>query len=181
MGQRSRPIAGFLLAALLPALAGCFGVSQNPSYFPYLLPTGDIIQTHAKPGFGYYNDFDKHACRLEVRPIEATNPVQTQHVIIATVYDEAGKPRRHRRVEWMLEGVGNIVEVDEAGLFPGRGYKVDNKYAVSYTAYTEHKVDRGKRHPTDDFMIRPGQTWCVLTSAVEGDTHVTGSAPDIHR
>ena len=33
---------------------------------------------------------------------------------------------------------------------------------------------------TDDFMIRPGQTWCVITSAVEGDTHVTVYAPEIH-
>lgn len=166
------------VGCLLP-LPGCFGVSQNPSYFPHLLPTGDIIQTHAKPGFGYYSDFDKHACRIEVRPIESTNPVQTQHVIVATVYDADGKPRRHRRVEWMLEGVGNIVEVDESGIFPGRGYKVDNRYAVSYTDYGEHKITRGNGNPNDDFIIRPGQTWCVITSAVEGDSHVTVYAPGI--
>ena len=50
-----------LLAAGFGLLSGCFGVTQNPSYFPYLLPTGDIIQTHAKPGFGYYANFDPHA------------------------------------------------------------------------------------------------------------------------
>ena len=98
-----------LLAAGFGLLSGCFGVTQNPSYFPYLLPTGDIIQTHAKPGFGYYANFDPHAVRLEVRPIESTDPVRTQHVIIATIYDEKGVPRRARRVEWMLEGAGNIV------------------------------------------------------------------------
>src|SRR3712207_8109044 len=38
-----------LLAAGLCLLTGCFGVSQNPSYFPYLHPFGDVIQTHAKP------------------------------------------------------------------------------------------------------------------------------------
>ena len=32
---------------------------------------------------------------------------------------------------------------------------------------------------TDDFVIRPGQTWCVITSAVEGDTHITAYAPGI--
>src|SRR6516164_5506292 len=116
-----------LLAVGFVLLPGCFGITQNPSYFPYLLPTGDIIQTHAKPaGPGYYANFDPHACRLEVRPLESTNPVRTQHVVIATVYDEKGVPRRNRRVEWMVEGVGNIVEVDESGFFPGRGYKVDN-------------------------------------------------------
>src|SRR5438093_1453634 len=32
-----------LAAGLCAGLTGCFGVTQNPSYFPYLLPTGDII------------------------------------------------------------------------------------------------------------------------------------------
>jgi uncharacterized repeat protein (TIGR01451 family) len=155
-------------------------VSQNPSYFPHLLPTGDIIRTHAKPpGPSYYANFDPHAVRLEVRPLVATNPVRTQHVLIATVYDEKGLPRRQRRIEWMVEGVGNIVEVDESGVFPGRGYKVDNRYAVSYTNYKEHRISRGNTNPNDDFVVRPGQSWCVISSAVEGDTHVTVYAPEI--
>jgi uncharacterized repeat protein (TIGR01451 family) len=169
-----------LLTGTLCAPFGCFGVSQNPSYFPYLLPTGDIIPTHAKPpGTGYFANFDPHAVRLEVRPLDATNPVRTQLVLMATVYDETGKPRRDRRVEWMLEGVGNIIEVDESGVFPGRGYKLDNKYAVSYTDYCEHRLTRGNVNPGDDFIVRPGQTWCVISSAVEGDTYVTAYAPGI--
>lgn len=172
-----------LCSLLLPALVllgmefGC--ASQNPSYFPYLLPAGKITPTHGKPGFGYYANFDPHACKLEVRPLESTNPVQTQQVLIATVYDGDGKPRRGRRVEWMTEGVGNIIEADESGVFSGRGYKWDNKYAVSYTAYSEHRVTRGNNNPNDDFVIRPGQSWCVISSGVEGDTHVTAYAPGI--
>jgi uncharacterized repeat protein (TIGR01451 family) len=178
-GRRLR--LSLLLALGLCALPGCFGVTQNPSYFPWLLPTGDIIPTHAKPpGIGYYANFDPHAIRLEVRPLQATNPVRTQHVLIATVYDENGKPRRERRVEWMIEGVGSLVEVDESGCFPGRGYKLSNKYAVSYTNYCEHRLTRGNKDPNDDIVIRPGQTWCVITSAVEGDTYVTAYAPGIN-
>jgi hypothetical protein len=148
----------FLLVSLSPfLLSGCLGVSQNPSYFPHLVPTDDIIRTHAKPkGPSYYANFDPHAVRLEVRPVVATSPVRTQHVLIATVYDACGKPRRNRRVEWMIEGDGNIVEVDESGLFPGRGYKVDNRYAVSYTNYNEHRITRGNVNPNDDFVVRPG-------------------------
>jgi uncharacterized repeat protein (TIGR01451 family) len=169
-----------LLAIGLALLSGCLGVTQNPSYFPFLLPTGDIIRTHAKPpGLGYFSNFDPHAVRLEVRPFEGTNPVRAQQVLIATIFDDKGEPRRHRRVEWMLEGVGNIIEVDESGYFPGRGYKVDNKYAVSYTDYCEHHITRGTADPNDDFVIRPGQTWCVISSAVEGDTHVTVYAPEV--
>jgi uncharacterized repeat protein (TIGR01451 family) len=89
-------------------------------------------------------------------------------------------PRRDRRVEWMLEGSGNIIEVDESGFFPGRGYKVDNRYAVSYTSYKEHRITRGNQNPNDDFVIRPGQTWCVISSAIEGDSHVTVYAPEIY-
>ncbi len=44
-----RTVAVLVLAAGLVAFAGCFGISQNPSYFPHLLPTGDIIRTHARP------------------------------------------------------------------------------------------------------------------------------------
>jgi uncharacterized repeat protein (TIGR01451 family) len=180
MGARARKTCLTLLAAGASLLAGCFGVSQNPSYFPHLLPTGDIIRTHAKPPLGgYYSDFDPHAVKLEVRPLESTSPVRTQHVIIATVYDENGNPRRNRRVEWILEGAGNIIEVDESGFFAGRGYKVDNKYAVSYTNYGEHTITRGNADPNDDFIVRPGQSWCVISSAVEGDTYVTVYAPGI--
>jgi uncharacterized repeat protein (TIGR01451 family) len=173
-----------LLAVGLCPLGGCFGLTQNPSYFPWLLPTEDIIRTHAKPpGAAYYSNFDPHAVRLEVRPIQQTNPTRTQLVLIATVYDgdgENAKPRRNRRVEWIVEGVGHIVEVDESGCFPGRGHKVDSKYAVSYTNYHEHRITRGTPDPNDDFVIRPGQTWCVITSAVEGDTYVTAYAPGVY-
>jgi uncharacterized repeat protein (TIGR01451 family) len=173
---------GYLVVGLLilGTSGGCFGVSQNPSYFPYWLPFGDVIPTHAKPpGYGYFGNFDPVAVRLEVRPVQATNPVRTQHVVIATVYDAKGKPRRDRRVEWILEGKGSIIEVDESGCFPGRGYKEGTHYAVSYTNYHEHRFTRGNANPIDDFVIRPGQTWCVISSAEEGDSHVTVYAPGI--
>jgi uncharacterized repeat protein (TIGR01451 family) len=170
------------LAACLLLLSGCYGVSHNPSYFPYSFePFGDIVRTHAKPvGHGAYGNFDPHAVRVEVRPLEGVSSVRRHYVLIATVYDEKGEPRRHRRVEWMLEGAGNIIEVDESGYFPGRGYKVDNHYAVSYTDYVEHHVTRGNADPNDDFVIRPGQSWCVISAAVEGDTHVSVYCPEIY-
>src|SRR5262249_49436681 len=122
---------------------------------------------------------DPHACRLEVRPQETCMPVRGQQVLIATVYDEDNKPRRKRRVEWILEGPGNIIEVDESGYLAARGYKVDNKYAVSYTDYFEHAITRGNSDPGDDFVIRRGRSWCAIPSAVEGQTTVTVYAPEI--
>jgi uncharacterized repeat protein (TIGR01451 family) len=182
MGPKGRRVCQALVLALCAGwLSGCFGVTANPSYFPYLCLPGDIIETHAKPpGPGYFANFDKYSVRLEVRPLDAANPVHTQHVLIATVLDCQGNPLRSRRVEWLLEGVGNIIEVDESGFFPGRGYKVDGKYAVSYTDYCEHTITRGNKDPNDDFTIRPGQTWCVVSSAMEGDSHITCYAPGIY-
>jgi uncharacterized repeat protein (TIGR01451 family) len=181
-----RGAALVVLLSLLSAVSGCFGITQNPSYFPYLLPFGDIIQTHAKPPSpGYYANFDPHAIRLEVRPLkdvngqDVTDQVRTQHVLIATVYDEKDQPRRDRRIEWMIEGVGSIMEVDESGITPGRGYKTSNKHAVSYTAYCENRLTRGDKNKSNDVMIRPGQTWCLISSPVEGDTYVTVYAPGI--
>jgi uncharacterized repeat protein (TIGR01451 family) len=175
-----RYVPTLLVCACLGLLGGCSTFNGNPSYFPYLWPTGEITRTHAKPpGKGNFANFDPHAVTLEVRPLESTDPVRSQRVVIATIYDENCKPRRDRRVEWMIEGVGNIVEVDESGFGPGRGYKVDNKYAVSYTSYGEHTITRGNANKNDDFTIRSGQTWCVISSPVEGDTHVTVYAPEI--
>ena len=66
--------------------------------------------------------------------------------------------------------------MDEHGLGSDRGVKVDNKYAYGYTEYKTHELNRGG----DDFQIGPGQTFCVISSAVEGQTNVTVYAPGIH-
>src|SRR5262249_51227571 len=100
--------------------------------------------------------------RLEVRPLESTNPIRTQQLLIATVYDEKGVPRRNRRVEWVLEGAGAIVKVDESG-FLFHGHKIDSRSAITYTAFSEHLHTRGNLDPSDDFMIRPGQTWIMIS------------------
>lgn len=160
---------------------GCLGGTYSPSYFPYYLPPGDVVQTHAKPpGFGYFADFDPKAVRLEVSPAQCSAKLGSQQVLIATVYDKDGQPRRKRRVEWILDGPGYIVEVDESGYLPGRGYLMDNKRAVSYTDYFEHKIAGGANTTRGDFTIGPGQTWCIVSSAKEGETTVTAYAPEIH-
>jgi hypothetical protein len=166
-----------VLAFLVAGLAGC---THNPSSFPYYLPGGPVKTSHAKPRFGYFADFDPRAYRLEVTPRDATAPLGSHIVLVATVYDEDGDPRRSRRVEWVLEGPGSIVEVDESGFSAGRGYKVDNKYAVSNTNLSGRTITRGNDDPKDDVEITAGQTFCVISSAVPGETTVTAYAPAVH-
>src|SRR5438067_117050 len=167
-----------LAVAALAAGAGC---SYNPGYFPYLLPPGHIVQEHAKPrGPGYFRNFDPKACKLEVRPSDqVTAPLGAQVVLLGTVLDQDGQPRRSRRVEWIVDGPGNIVEADESGVYPGRGYKVDNKYAVTYTSYVTKTITRGNDDPKDDVVVAPGQTFVVLSSAVPGETTVPAYAPEV--
>lgn len=174
---------GFALM-LIASMGGCyvFSPSQNPAQLWWgFLPNGGIYQTHAKPpGKGYYADFDPYSCRVEVRPKVNNQQVGGTQVYIATVYDQTGAARRGRRVEWMLEGPGHILEVDEGGIFADRGYKVNEKYAVSTTNDFEHKFDRGNKDPKDDFVINPGQTFCIVSCPVEGETKVTAYVPAIH-
>lgn len=171
--------AALILATLAFSATGC---SYNPGSFPYLLPPGPVMQTHAKPrGFGYFRNYDPKATRLDVKPGgQANAPLGSQIVLVATVYDKDGQPRRDRRVEWMIDGPGNIVEADESGLYAGRGYKVDNKYAVTYTKYVPNKVTRGNDDEKDDVAIEPGQTFIVISSAVPGETVVTAYAPEVY-
>lgn len=173
----TRSIAA-VLAAVAALAAGC---SHNPGYFPYLLPGGVIRQTHAKPrGPGYFRNFDPKAVRLVVSPGQQVNaPLGSQVVLVGSVLDRDDQPRRSRRIEWLLDGPGHIVEADESGVFPGRGYKVDNKYAVTYTNYFTKTITRGNTDPGDDVVIAPGQTFCVVSSAVPGETVVTAYAPEV--
>lgn len=173
-------VRGFLQSVAVLSLLGGLGCAYSPTYLPNFGFGGNIERTHAKPpGRSYFKNFDPKAVRVDVTPTSCTNATKTQQVLIATVYDKDGQPRRGRRIEWLLEGPGSIVEVDESGWSNGRGYKVDNKYAVSYTDYLEHCITRGSKDRKSDFTIYPGQSWCVISSPVPGETTVTVYAPEV--
>jgi hypothetical protein len=169
----------YIFTVLLVALsAGC---SYNPGYFPEIVPPGPIVQEHAKPRLGSFSDFDPKACKLEVTPDGmVTAPLGAQIVLVGTVSDKDGQPRRSRRIEWLVDGPGDIIEVDESGFYAGRGYKVDNKYAVTYTKYFGNTITRGNKDPRDDVTICPGQTFCRVSSSIPGEMVVTAIAPEVY-
>jgi uncharacterized repeat protein (TIGR01451 family) len=176
-----RTLIGLLAGGLL-ALAGCRDHMPHAFTWP---GGGDVTQSHAKPPEGgYYTNWDPFAVSLEVEPLEDVNPVRTQHVLVATVRDKDGKPLPNRRVEWIVhegpDSVGEIVEVDESGWRNGRGYIMDNHRAVSHTNNCDHVLDRGNDDPSDDVNLTKGQTWCVITSPMEGDTFITVYCPGIY-
>lgn len=178
--RRAVYATGLAALGLLVAAVGCR--NHMPHAFTWA-NTGDTVYTHPKPPEGgYWSNWDPYAVELELTPLEDINPVRTQHVMVATVRDKNGKPLPNRRVEWIIsEGsVGDIVEVDESGWRASRGYKVDNHFAVSHTNNFKHVLDRGNDDPSDDVMLEKGQTFCVITSPVEGTTYVTAYAPGIY-
>ncbi len=182
--ERMRPLAfRVTLCALLAG--GMLFVGGCREHMPHALTlgTGDVIETHAKPiEGGYYSNWDPYAATITLEPLEDVNPVNTQHVFVATVLDKEGKPLPNRRVEWMIAegGVGMIVEVDESGWRASRGYKKTNTFAVSHTNNFKHVLTRGNDDPSDDVHLGVGQTWCVITSPTQGTTHVVAYAPGIY-
>lgn len=143
---------------------------------------GKIERSHGKPmEGGYYTDWDPFAGSIELKPVEAVNPTCTQHVLVATVYDKEGVPLPSRRVEWMITdpSVGAFVEVDASGATRSRGHKIDNHFAVTHTNLGPHVMTRGNDDPEDDIHLKKGDTWAVITSPVEGVTHVVAYAPGI--
>lgn len=178
-GLRPLILAGVAVTTLITA-AGCRNHMPHALTWP---ASGDTQYTHPKPPEGgYYSNWDPYAVSLEVTPVEDVNPVRTQHYLIATVRDKDGKPLPNRRVEWIVNdgSVGDIVEVDESGWRASRGYKVTNDYAVSHTNNFDHVLDMGNDDPSDDITLTAGQTWCVITSPIEGDSYITAYAPGIY-
>ncbi|MHC4982064.1 MAG: DUF7507 domain-containing protein [Planctomycetota bacterium] len=179
MNRRIDCIALCVVAVSLAGLCGC------RDHYPhsFALSGGDISRVHGEPAEGgYYEDWDPYAASVEVTPGVSVNPVGTQHMLIATVKDKDGKPLPNRRVEWIIPdgGVGAIVEVDESGWRNSRGHKVTSRFAVSHTNNCEHVLTRGNDDPADDIHLKRGQSWCTITSAVEGTTGVVVYVPAIY-
>ena len=167
------------------ALVGVLALGGCRTHMPHSATwvPGDVDRTHGEPAEGgYYTNWDPYAATLDLTPVKDVNPVRTQHIFIATVKDQAGNPLPNRRVEWLIaEGsVGSIVEVDESGWRASRGHKLSNKFAITHTNNGDHVITRGNDDPSDDIALTKGQTWCVITSPVEGTTHMVAYAPGIY-
>jgi uncharacterized repeat protein (TIGR01451 family) len=164
-----RQVLTSLVAACLVCLLGCDGMPHDPSS---LLPGDFFPQRPKQTTAGHAQSV---AARLDMQPRERVSPVHWQCVLIATLTDAEGEACRNRRIDWMLEGAGTIVAVDENGLGTERGHRVDNRSAVSYTNAVAHPVGRGD----ESFMVRPGQSWCTISAAAVGDSHVFIYCPEI--
>jgi len=176
MVTRTKAFGWALLTAMAGLLAGCNELSLEPAPGPYYGDRLSAQSNSAKPA-GPNVAPAGAVIRMEVLPVETTTLTQTPHILVATVHDANGLPRRNCRVDWKLEGVGEIVAVDGSGAAPNQGRKIDDTSAVSYTECAERRVARDGDAGTE-FSIHPGQSWCVVSSATVGDSRVTIHAAD---
>lgn len=159
-----RPMVGILISCLA---VGCAGSSRDRLRdMDRLSDSADT--TSRRPA--------AKAGRLELTPTSKTNRVNAEQILIATFYDREGSARSRRRVEWTLDGPGSIVATDEGGFLPNPGKKYDPKYAVVYTNTFRQTIkgDGGR-----EVEVHQGQTYCTVTSPVEGQTTITAYAPDL--
>lgn len=128
-----------------------------------------------------FGPFSSKAARLDVTPQNAAHPTKKDILFVATVYDADGSTLRRREVEWMIEGPGEFVAVDDGGWFTSRGKKSGSKYASTTTHTFEEKLAKKTYSSSaEEPLIKAGQTWVVVSSAVEGKTIITANCPDIN-
>lgn len=123
---------------------------------------------------------------LTITPSRLLAPVGSEVILKAGVCSKKGYLRTNRRIEWMLgqEGTGQFVTVGEQGEMDmmrlpwQRPNKHDNSFAVGYTTPYHVCLRRGNDDASDDVQVERGEAWITLTSASEGVSYVTASAPE---
>ncbi|NOZ24116.1 MAG: DUF11 domain-containing protein [Planctomycetes bacterium] len=150
------------------------------------------VRTHA---FSHsIQNYDAEMASVQVSPVESTSLAKSYALLVATVRDAKGTPLSGKRVEWIIAseqgGVGDIVRVDESGLFlADRGNKWTNTFAETYTNQFDHDLAKAEGGGPDietllgkgstRSKILKGQTWIIVTSPVGGVTRVVAYAPGI--
>lgn len=154
-------------------------------FFALMFCAGFVVAQEVTTEAVVMNDDDNAAYSITVDPMVDTNPVKTQHTMVATVYDRNGNPLPNQRVEWILartpNGVGDIVEHDDMNAIVGgqKIVKLGNQYSVTYTNNADSVLTFGNDDPKDDIHLTKGQTWLTITSPVEGTTHIIAFCPNI--
>ena len=125
--------------------------------------------------------------RLRITPGRVLAPVGSEVIVRAGLCTRENYLLTDSKIEWLLsrEDVGEFVELGGRGwckdpwLPWNKPKKIDNQYAVGYTAKVPLSITRGTANTTDDVNIQPGEAWASITSPVEGVSRITAVAPEI--
>lgn len=142
--------------------------------------TGDGLFRREETAHQSFGPFGSTATRLDLTPTTAAVAPKKDVLLVATVYDKSGSPLRRKSVEWTIEGPGEFVVVDDGGWLTKRGRTNGMKSATTATHNFEERLDKKTYSSSaEEPLIKPGQTWVVVSSAVEGKTVVTANCPDV--
>jgi len=161
---------------------------------PRIDPTGESV--FLEPPVRLAPDtIDEPGVRLAWDPVAVTltpgavvAPIGSQVVLVAGVLGEDNFLQTNRRLEWSIApgGPGYFLDVGRTGAVDvllgdfNWPRKVDNRYAIGSTLRQYYRLERGTPDPGDDVCVARGQGWVSLTSPVEGTSHVSVHAPEVH-
>lgn len=176
--------SGSQLLTTAPAATDPFAPSLSGAAQPAANAARTTASSCAQNLFNYSQE------ELRLTPREVIAPVGGQVVMKAEVIDRNGGKGAHRRVEWMLDStsVGQLLadnSLNQHDWFfglagPREARKISQGYATSRTIKHCATITRGTATRIDDVDLVRGDAWVAVTSAVEGDSHVTAYAPDLH-
>ena len=139
------------------------------------------VQGATVPGIAVPQD------RLSITPDRMMAPVGSEVILRAGICTTENFLLTDQKVEWLIarESAGEIVDLGGKGycrnpLLPwNKPKKIDNQYAMGYTAKMPLLITRGTADPSDDVQVEPGHSWASITSPVEGTSHITAVTPVI--
>ncbi len=125
--------------------------------------------------------------RLRITPQRVLAPVGSEVILRAGLCTRENYLLTDSKIEWLLarDEVGEFVELGGRGwckdpwLPWNKPKKIDNQYAIGYSAKVPLSITRGTANTTDDVEVQPGEAWASVTSPVEGVSRVTAVAPEI--
>lgn len=142
---------------------------------------GPYVEVPARIGPGDCSEF-------ALTPMETAASVGTEVILVASVRGQDQYMVTNKRVEWTLaeSGVGYFVDFNRAGIMDylvgdfTRPRKVTDRFVITSTTRDYLRLTRGTVTPTDDVLIRPGQAWVSVTSAVEGTSLINVYVPCVY-
>ena len=101
VGRIRRPLIPLVAVVLVALGVGCF-THTTPATSRSCSRPAASSRTHAKPRGRLLPRLRPEGVQARSQPRrQVTAPLGSQIVLVATVYDKDGQPRRNRRVEWM--------------------------------------------------------------------------------
>ena len=123
--------------------------------------------------------------RIVITPATSVASIGTEVLLLAGMADTQGNYLSGQMLDWSLPAgnQGRFTATRQTGrelldwlARQGTGKPTAN-HVTSVTASTAEVLDRGTANTEDDLLLGSGQTWVRLTSATEGISQISVSAP----